>query len=116
MKKIGIVALLGLITAGVGPAGCSGGSDVSCDEKISTIHFCALYTNLTSDQETTVKSSCTGATSTVGTSCPSANAVGTCTVTSGGVSAEETFYSDGGTTAAAAQSACTTGGGTWTGA
>jgi hypothetical protein len=43
-------------------------------------------------------------------SCPSANLVGCCTITTSGITVEECYYSG---TASTDQQACTGGGGTW---
>jgi hypothetical protein len=48
-------------------------------------------------------------------SCPTANLLGTCTITSGTTMGVIYFYSTGGSTASAAEGACTAlGKGTWT--
>jgi hypothetical protein len=52
---------------------------------------------------------------TAGTTCPTTNLLGVCAgQPNGGVTVDESFYSDGGYTASQAQASCTTEGGAWT--
>lgn len=112
MKKIGIVAVLSFIAAaGILSVGCgSGGGGVSCDLKTSTSHICTTYDYGSLDPSgaaaSAEASACTMQKGTSG-SCPSTASVGTCTVTSGGVSSAITYYSDVGmVTAASVKMAC----------
>ncbi len=91
-----------------------GGADYACEVKSAITHFCVLYENLTPEELTAEMSGCTTLAGTSGTSCPTANAIGTCTAQSLGVTGMTTFYSDGTTTAAEAEVSCETALGTWT--
>lgn len=113
MKKIGIVAVLSIIgMAGVFSAGC-GSSGTGCDFKSAGIHICETYDSAYPSD--TVNSLCTAESGTAG-SCPTANALGTCSITSGTYKNSETFYSDSSPaiTADQAKTSCTSEGGTWT--
>jgi hypothetical protein len=119
MKKIGIVAALAFITsAGILSIGCgSGGSGASCDLKTTASHICTTYDygalDTTGALASAEATACTNAKGTPG-DCPTASSVGTCTITSAGVSSAVTYYSDvGGVTADAAKTACTASGGTF---
>jgi len=99
-----------------GSSGTSGGSGFTCDIKTAAYEYCEDYSNLPAADMAAIKSECTSAMGTAGTSCPTANALGTCSVSAGGISYSETFYMSTGFTATEAQSACTGSGGKWTAA
>jgi hypothetical protein len=109
VTKLAALAALGLL----GLAGCSsssgGGSTPAgtyCN--VTSLNLCYGYTNLTSDQQNTVKSECTQQLQgTVVSSCPTGD-VGCCAFTTGGIQTNECFYSG---SASVDQSACA---GTWT--
>jgi hypothetical protein len=91
------------------------GNAFSCDEKTSQGHVCEEYDNLPSSLLTAEQKACASGGGTAGTACPSANRLGVCAVTTGGLMYHVSYYSDvGNVTAAGAQTACTSGGGTWT--
>ena len=104
----------GASSAGGSSGTSSGGSGFTCDIKSAAFEYCEEYDNLPSADESAVKQSCTGSMGTAGTSCPSANQLGSCAVTSGGLTFKEFYYSTNGFTAMEAQTACTGSGGKWT--
>ena len=117
MTKHTIFVFMGLIGCSL-TAGCSSssssGSGFTCDIKTSAYEYCEDYSNLPSADQSAVSSECTAAKGTAGTSCPTANALGSCAVSAGGISYSSTYYKSTGFTAAEAQMACTGGGGKWT--
>jgi hypothetical protein len=110
MKKIGIVSVLCMLAVGMWATGC-GSSGTACTEKTGTTQVCVTYSGGDSSDYGTA---CTAAGGTTSSSCPTANALGTCALTEAGVSETETYYSGGALTASTAQSACTESGGKWT--
>jgi hypothetical protein len=92
----------------------SGGTSYSCSYQSAITAYCNLYEGLTSEEMTSDMEGCAALAGTSGTSCPSANALGTCTETALGVTEITTYYSGTMTTAAEAQETCVGMGGTWT--
>jgi hypothetical protein len=116
MHKLTFVSvglLLGLFSVGCGSSSSSGGG-FSCETTVASTHSCVEYDDLTSEQTTAVTDACTAEKGTAGSSCSTTGALGTCSLTAGGITEKETFYSSGGLTAAEAESACKSGSGTWT--
>ena len=121
MKRIGIVAVLGVAATALYAMGCtagalgvSNGGGGSCDENMikgSTTHTCESYTaaqNVCADGICGAQTGCTDEGGTWGSSCPS-GALGTCTISGVAI----TYYAvNGMPTAASAQMSCA--GGTWT--
>jgi hypothetical protein len=101
-------------TATTGTTSSGGGSNYSCQVKADGMDYCSQYDNLTSSELTAEMSGCTSMAGTSGTACPTANAIGTCTGTAGGVTGITTWYSDGAETAMEAQISCESVGGMWT--
>jgi hypothetical protein len=99
-------------TGGTGTGGNTTGTTITvptgtgCAETMDGVSLCEVLTS--------TETMCpTGATQV--SSCPKANLLGSCTITSGGAMDVIYFYSTGGSTASAAQTACTElGNGTWT--
>jgi hypothetical protein len=112
-KKAGLVALLMVAAASSWAAGC-GGAGLTCDYNAGSFgHYCFAYP---SDSSPT-SCSATGPGTAVDT-CPTANRIGACTNSYGGLVGDpepgtSIYYSDGGLTAAAAQMTCIASGGTW---
>jgi hypothetical protein len=98
-------------TSGSSGSGSSGGGlAVFCDATIGGEHYCSVWKDITSQQvQASMQQTCTQQGGTLVPSCPSANLVGCCTVTSTAVAAEECFYD----AANSGQQMCTTRGGTW---
>lgn len=92
----------------------SGGTNYSCSYTSAITAYCNLYEGLTSEEMTSDMAGCAALAGTSGTSCPSANALGTCTVTALGVTEITTYYSGTATTAAEAQATCVGMAGMWT--
>jgi hypothetical protein len=116
IRFFAIAALGAGAVLGSSATGCSGGSSSSgatgfgCSQSIAGNQFCYVYTNLSSQQQTSEQQGCTNGGGTVVTSCPSANQVGCCAVTMNGVSVDECYYfGDVGTD----KQACTASSGTW---
>lgn len=104
---------------GTGSAGTgSPAGSTSCDLRTFASHICTTYNygNLdpTGQAAAAEISACNAAKGTPG-SCPTANALGTCTMSTAGVTASVTYYSDSSTALnlAEAQMACTASGGTF---
>jgi hypothetical protein len=115
MNKIGIVAvsmLLGVFAAGCG----NGGGGASCDEKGQGMHVCVTFDS--SVDSTAADTECTAVSGTAVDSCPTANKLGDCELTSGGFKETESWYSDGTSslTADQAKTSCEAAKGTWTAA
>jgi len=113
MNKIGIVAVLSLLTVGIFTTGCGNGGSagVSCDLKTTASHVCATYDYGSLDPSgagaTAEGMACTASKGTAGTSCPTTASLGTCTLVTSGITTSTTFYSDVGmVTVAAAKMAC----------
>jgi hypothetical protein len=117
------IVFLGLLACPLLACGSSDGN-FSCDDNASmealggavTAHLCAEYDAIPSDLLATVQMYCTTAMATTGTSCPTKNLLGTCTIVAGGYTQHLSYYSDvGGLTADQAQMDCTQQQkGTWT--
>jgi hypothetical protein len=127
-SKLG-VSFLGLLTSAIVWGGCattiiggsggSGGSGgtcpgtcLTCETPAGTGHECVTATTTS----TAINATCPSGTTSL-SSCPTAGALGTCTVTesAGGVSdtVATIYYTDSGITASDAQAACKSEGGTW---
>src|SRR5712664_609466 len=114
---------LGLALCTIVAAGCGGSSSTTFSCNYAASSFCfdeSVPSSLTGAQVTQLQNSCTGDGGTFanGSSCPTSNRVGTCTLptnTTGisGLSYRERFYSPG-FTASSAQMICTQQNGTWT--
>ncbi|SRR6266849_5540075 len=114
------LALWTIVAAGCGGSSNSGGTTFSCNN--AAANFCfdeTVPSSLNSSQVTQLQNACTnsGWTFSNGSSCPTANRVGTCMLTNttgvSGLSYRERFYSPG-FTASSAQMICTQQNGTWT--
>jgi hypothetical protein len=104
--------LLSSSTVACGGGSSSGGGTTGfgCSQSIAGNQFCYVYTNLTSSEQTQEQQACTMGGGSVVTSCPSANKIGCCAVTQGGVSFDQCYYFG---SASTDQQACTMAGGTW---
>jgi hypothetical protein len=104
------------ILAFISLAACSSNSTngtTYCSDVNTAIDSCYIYKDLTPQQESDLNSACLGA---VVSSCPTANMLGCCTSSLGGLTAEECYYAqDGGFTQSASQlqSSCTSQSGSW---
>jgi hypothetical protein len=109
---------LSTIVAGCSSSTSSGSTPgVFCSASFAGTQVCYGYTNLTSDQQNAVTSSCTGTLQgKIVSSCPTSGLLGCCkTSVSGGYTQEECYYGDdaGTSSASADQMACTSANGTW---
>lgn len=95
------------------PSGSAGGSpSVFCSASLAGTTICYGYTNLTSDQQNAVSSSCTGSLQgKIVSACPTADLTGCCKTATAGYNTEECYY--GAANASADQQACTASSGTW---
>jgi hypothetical protein len=84
-----------------GSSGSSSGSFLSCDLGSGCFTYSGGETPADCPEGNMVSS------------CPTANALGTCTIDKSTTTVAETFYSDGGITAAEAQMVCAESGGAW---
>jgi hypothetical protein len=124
-KHNAIVSFLALacctLLASASTVGCGGGDSSSsssgtsgsgfgCNLSLAGSQFCYVYTNLTSAQQMQEQQACTSQSGSVVSSCPSANLVGCCKVTMGGLGVNECYYFG---TASVDQQACTMASGTW---
>ena len=111
MKNIGIVAFVSLVV-GLLAVGCGNGGGQSCEIKSGGTHVCVSYDS--SVDSSAVEAACMASQGTLG-DCPTANALGTCSLTAGGLKEDETFYSDTmpAITKDAAKQACEAAGGTF---
>jgi hypothetical protein len=110
MKKIGVVGILCLLAAGMWSTGC-GSSSSACTLSQASVQICET---LKSGDSGDFATACKDGGGTSSSSCPTANALGTCTLTQGSNSLSDTYYSSSTLTAADAQTDCTAEGGTWT--
>jgi hypothetical protein len=99
--------------------GCGGGSSsgdgngptgFGCSQSIAGNQFCYVYNNLTASEDMMERQACTSGGGSVVTSCPSANRIGCCKVSMGGVSFDQCYYFGDANTD---QQSCTMAGGTW---
>jgi hypothetical protein len=117
LLAVGALAVGALLVSSATVACGGGGSSSSgsttgfgCSQTIVGNQFCYVYTNLSSAQQMQEQQACTSGGGSVVTSCPSANKIGCCTVSMGGISVDECYYFG---TASTDQQACTMSGGTW---
>ncbi len=95
----------------------SGGGTVSvyCDVTTAGVEECTGIAGVTSSETSQFTSACTMSGGKIVSSCPTANALGCCTIHgSNGASASSCTYCPSVETASGAQMACTSGMGTWT--
>jgi hypothetical protein len=97
---------------GAGGGGTSPPSGPSCETQ-NPIHVCYTYGNLNAGQTQAMESACTAAKGTLVSACPTAGALGSCKLTTGGVSLSATYYTGAGLSADAAKSSCEAAGGNW---
>ena len=99
-------------------AGCGGGPDFACDIVQTTggvkSHGCTEIAEVDSSQLDEAESACTQQGGGVVDSCSSDGDLGVCVFTSGGITGDVHFYSEGGVTAAIAELACKELEGSWT--
>ncbi len=99
-------------------AGCGGGPDFACDIVQTTggvkSHGCTEIDEVDSSQSDAAAASCKQQGGVVVDSCPSEGDLGVCVFTSGGITGDVHFYSEGGVTAAIAKTACDQLKGSWT--
>jgi hypothetical protein len=70
-----------------GQTGSGGTLAISCDVVSGGVHVCAEIDNPTPTEVSNLTGMCVGSMTTLGTGCPSANRLGTCTVSAGAPSA-----------------------------
>jgi hypothetical protein len=108
---------LSTIIAGCSSSSGGGGSpSVFCSASFAGSQICYGYTNLTSDQQNAVTSSCKSTLQgTIVSACPTSGLLGCCKTTTAGYNTEECYYGDdaGTSSASADQMACTSQSGTW---
>jgi hypothetical protein len=101
------LAIVGLYACG----GSSADSGLGCSVNLAGQQFCYAYSNLSSDQTSTVKQGCSSQGGSIVSTCPKDGLVGCCSVTVNGISGEACYYFG---TSSLDQMACAAGGGTWT--
>jgi hypothetical protein len=111
MKKFAFLSVL-LAAAGIWATGC-GSSTVSCDQTVATFHYCYEYTDLDSTQTDAAKAGCSAG-KWAEAACSTADSLGTCSMTGGGVTFSAIYYTATGVTADSAKTSCEGVGGTWT--
>ncbi len=108
-----VFALLSLAACSSGTSG-GGSNSLVCSTNTGGVESCVEYKGFTSDQQSSLNSSCTGS---VVSSCPTAGLLGCCTTTVSSYTVESCSYgsTDGGfgLTASDEESSCKTISGTW---
>ena len=101
----------GLGSSGSSSGGTSGGSSgggtgagFGCSIQLAGEQFCYVYSNLSSTEESEEQSACTQESGSMVDTCPTANLVGCCAVSSSGISVDECYYFG---TASDDETACT---------
>jgi hypothetical protein len=115
MRKLGIVALALVAAAGAGCPSPDGEtisspapSEVYCESPGVVGTPCGVWSTDVMSAE-----ACTKGGGKLASSCPSANRLGSCSVTQDGGAVTTIFYVDVGFTAMDAQADCASGGGSW---
>ncbi len=103
-------------------AGAGGGDGpASCDMTVGTIHTCVDYSSISASLASVEQANCGRAIAPAGTTvtgvwsmspCTQTGLLGSCAVTSGGITVTTRYYGSG--TADSEQQACVMSGGTWT--